>query len=116
MAEKIFDYSITAPTEDLVASYHPYPDHLANYERVYRNSTDHGELDRYRGKPLSRFFEFLDANGIGRICVKARDIATTFGLTIPNEAVATVVSAYPDRVIGFAGADPHHGRRAVANL
>ncbi|QEX23572.1 amidohydrolase [Hypericibacter adhaerens] len=112
----IFDYSITAPTEELVASYHPYPPHLANYERVYRNSTDHGELALFRGKPLAKFFEFLDSQGIGRICVKARDIRTTFNLTIPNEAVASLVADYPDRVVGFAGADPHRGKIAVTEF
>ena len=112
----IFDYSITAPTEELVEGYHPYPPHLANYERVYRNSTDHGELSEYRGKPLSKFFKFLDSQGIGKICVKARDIRTTFDVIIPNEAVAGLVADYPDRVIGFAGADPHRGRIAVTEF
>src|ERR1700741_5181174 len=104
MTPIISDYSITTPTEELVASYHPYPPHLANYERVYRNSTDHGELSRFRGKPLSLFFDFLDAQNIGMVCVKARDIGPPFGVTIPNEAVAAVVRAHPDRVVGFAGA------------
>ncbi|MGE3966977.1 MAG: amidohydrolase family protein, partial [Dongiaceae bacterium] len=113
---KIFDYSLTVPTEALVAGYHPYPPHLANYERVYRNSTDHGELSRFRGKPVEEFFSFLDAHDIGKVCVKARDLATTFNLTIPNEAVAELIADYPERVVGFAGADPHQGRKAVKNF
>jgi predicted TIM-barrel fold metal-dependent hydrolase len=113
---KIFDYSLTVPTEALVAGYHPYPPHLANYERVYRNSTDHGELSRFRGKPVEEFFSFLDAHDIGKVCVKARDLATTFNLTIPNEAVAELIADYPDRVVGFAGADPHQGQKAVKNF
>jgi predicted TIM-barrel fold metal-dependent hydrolase len=112
----IFDYSITAPTDELTDSYHPYPPHLANYARVYRNSTDLDELAKFKGKPLVNFFDFLDAHQVGKVCVKARDIETTFGLTIRNEAVGDLVAAYPDRVIGFAGADPHKGRAAVEEL
>jgi hypothetical protein len=112
----IFDYSLTTPNADILRYYHPYPEHLANYDRVYRSSTRLAELAAYENRPLGHFMRFLDALGIDRICVKARDLETTFGLKIPNETVAKLVRAFPGRVIGFAGADPHKGMAAVREL
>src|SRR5258706_5992768 len=112
----IFDYNITPPVESILKHYHPYPDHLQNYKRIYGKTSDKSESRQFEGRPLAEFMAFVESLGVTRFVVKARDIETTFGLKIPNEAVAELVRAYPDRVIGIAGADPHKGREAVRDL
>jgi len=112
----ILDYNITPPVESILKHYHPYPEHLQNYKRIYGKTSEKAESGRFEGKPLDVFLNFLDGLGITRFVVKARDIETTFGLKIPNESIAELVRSYPDRVIGIAGADPHKGSEAVREL
>jgi hypothetical protein len=112
----ILDYNITPPVESILKHYHPYPEHLQNYKRIYGKTSEKAESSRFEGKPLDIFLSFLDGLGISRFVVKARDIETTFGLKIPNESVAELVRSYPDRIIGISGADPHKGREAVREL
>jgi predicted TIM-barrel fold metal-dependent hydrolase len=113
---RIFDYSLTPPVREILEHYHPYPPHLANYNRIYQRSTEQSETAQFADRPFAEFVRFLDQQGVGRFVVKARDIETTFGLRIPNEAVAELVRQYPDRIVGVAGADPHKGMRAVRDL
>jgi predicted TIM-barrel fold metal-dependent hydrolase len=109
-------YNITPPVQSILKHYHPYPAHLQNYKRIYGKTSDKSESSRFEGRPFSDFLAFLDSVGIAKFVVKARDIETTFGLKIPNESIAELVRAHPDRVIGIAGADPHKGREAVRDL
>jgi predicted TIM-barrel fold metal-dependent hydrolase len=114
----VLDYSVTPPVKEILQHYHPYPPHLANYNRIYERATaaSQSESEQFLDRPFGDFLRFLDGLGIDRIVVKARDIESTFGLKIPNEAVAELVRAHPSRVIGIAGADPHKGMRAVREL
>jgi hypothetical protein len=114
----VIDYSVTPPVKEILQHYHPYPAHLANYSRIYERATATAESEsaQFLDRPFADYLRFLDGLGIDRIVVKARDIESTFGLKIPNEAVASLVQAHPSRVIGVAGADPHKGMRAVREL
>ena len=113
----LFDFAVTTPNKEMLQHYHPYPEHLNNYHRIYKSkSTGSAESDRFKNRPLDEFLNFMTENGIGKLCVKARDIEETFGLRIPNEEVASLVTDFPDRIVGFAGVDPNKGMRAVQDL
>lgn len=106
----IIDYGATPPIPELSLS---DGSHLANYRRVYAAS----EKASARGDlTLGQWFEEADAAGIGLTILKGRDVETTFGGRVTNEAVAEVVRAHPDRFTGFAGVDPNKGMTAVREL
>lgn len=106
----IIDYGATPPIETLSLG---DGSHLANYRRVYASS----EKAAARGKVgLDEWFSDCDKAGIGLTVIKGRDVETTFGGRVTNEAVAEVVATYPDRFIGFAGVDPNKGMTAVREL
>ena len=112
----IYDFSLTPPNPEILQYYHPYPEHLANYNRVYQSSSEKSELDDFEGKPLSDFMDFLSGSGVDKCSIKARDLETTFGMKIPNANIADLVHQFPDRVIGFAGIDPYKGMNGVREL
>lgn len=45
-----------------------------------------------------------------------RDLETTFGWCLNNDIVASVVSKYPDRFVGFIGVDPNKGLLAIEEI
>ena len=58
--------------------------------------------------PLSLFITQLDAAGIDKAVLSAEDVTTRAGgVIVSNEEVKKLVDIYPDRLIGFAGVDPH---------
>ena len=106
----IIDFGATPPIESLSLG---DGSHLANYRRVYASS----EKDAARGQTtLEQWFANVDAAGIDLTVIKARDVETTFGGRVTNEAVAEVVAAHPGRFLGFAGVDPNKGMKAVREL
>lgn len=106
----IIDFGATPPIETLSLADRS---HLANYRRVYASS----EKASARGETtLEQWFANVDAAGIDLTVIKARDVETTFGGRITNEAVAEVVAAHPGRFLGFAGVDPNKGMTAVREL
>lgn len=58
----------------------------------------------------------MDAAGVDRAVIVGVDASTTFRYRVSNDLIARTVAAHPDRLIGFAGADPHMGQRACAEL
>ncbi|MCC5970484.1 MAG: amidohydrolase [Pararhodobacter sp.] len=106
----IIDYGATPPIASLKL---PDASHLANYRRVYAAS----EAAAERGEmTLEQWFSACDDAGIGLTVLKGRDVETTFGGRVTNEAVAEVVAAHPGRFVGFAGVDPNKGMTAVREL
>lgn len=106
----IIDYGATPPISELSLS---NGSHLANYRRVYAASETAAE----RGQmTLDDWFAAADEAGIGLTVIKGRDVETTFGGRVTNEAVAEVVRAHPARFIGFAGVDPNKGMTALREL
>ena len=82
-----------------------YPDY-ASAEKA----ADRGSMD------LEQWFSAVDEAGIDLTVIKARDVETTFGGRVTNEAVAKVVADHPGRFLGFAGVDPNKGMTALREL
>src|SRR5690606_33858120 len=79
--------------------------HLQRYRSVYKAS----EASAEQAGDLDSFLAEYDAAGVQHICVKARDVETTHGWRISNEAVAEFCASGGGRFIGFAGVDPNKG-------
>lgn len=106
----IIDYGATPPIPGLSLG---DGSHLENYRRVYAASEKASARDEMT---LEDWFAAVDAAGIGLTVLKGRDVETTFGGRVRNEAVAEAVAAYPGRFTGFAGVDPNKGMTAVREL
>ncbi len=106
----VIDYSVTPPTTEFLIN----PEYLKDYRRVYQGR--HRDLERHSEWTAEMFIDWLDQEGIDRAVIKARDVETTLGKKIPNEACADLVKKYPRRLIGMAGVDPFKGKTAVAEL
>ena len=74
------------------------------------------KLETYLSTSAGDFIQLLDKEGIDKVVLPAEDIETTFGTKVTNEALATFCENDPERLIGFAGVDPHKGTRAVHEL
>jgi len=104
----VIDYSVRPPFKEFMIEL----DYQKDYKQVYRDSGDSVEW------APSSFIQFLEEEGIDLAVIKARDIETSLGKgkKIRNEACASLVKQYPDRLIGMAGADPLKGKEAVEEL
>lgn len=58
----------------------------------------------------------MDEAGVDRSVVVAVDAETTAKFRIPNDLLAEQIQLAPERLIGFAGVDPHKGAEAVKEL
>ncbi len=107
----IIDYGSSPP----VPAFRQGPrKHLENYRRVYASSEKAAGRDKETTlEEWLATYERLEAR---HVVVKARDIETTWGLKIPNEAVAEFCAEQGPRFIGFAGVDPLKGMAAVREL
>jgi uncharacterized protein len=109
MEQKIVDFRVKPPTLEFGALYDPQFFQSSRVERYIKS----GMLKFPELTPIEAFIDVLDENGIAKAVIFARDIESTHGFRIPNEAVAKLINKYPDRLIGFAGVDPHKGMAAV---
>ncbi len=107
----IIDYASRPPTPEFSKA----AAHLGNYRRVYEASEKlvPREADEAALQEYLRTYDELDAH---RVVIKARDLETTFGFKIDNDAVAAFCRAHGPRFVGFAGVDPHKGMDAVREL
>ncbi len=87
--------------------------HLARYREVYSKSEEAAE--KLQGD-LPGYLSEYDKAGVSHVCVKARDLETTYGWRIRNEDVAAFCAEHGPRFIGFAGVDPNKGMTAVREL
>ncbi len=69
-----------------------------------------------QGQTLETTIQDMDAAGVDKSVVVAIDAETTYNYRVPDELVAQAVASYPDRLIGFAGGDPHKGKAAARAL
>ncbi len=70
------------------------------------------EFGVWKQSPMSfdEFFAEMDAGGIDRAALLPLDLtATAGGWIVTNEEIAEIVSAHPERFIGFASVDPNRG-------
>ncbi|ACM03557.1 amidohydrolase family protein [Cereibacter sphaeroides] len=97
----LIDFSSRPPHPD----FSPPAPHLQNYRRVYQASERRSAAsDAAQG--LDSWLETYDRLGARHVVLKARDLTTTFGFRISNEAVAEFIRAHGPRYVGFAGVDP----------
>lgn len=94
--------------DDFIATLRKLPPEKA-YELI------ENEADRF-AMPIDRFVELLDDCEVERAVFYTWDEETKTGLAARNDYIAQVVAQYPDRFIGFAGADPHKGMTGVRDL
>lgn len=87
--------------------------HLARYREVYSRSEEAAE--KLQGD-LGGYLAEYDKAGVSHVCIKARDLETTYGWRIRNEDVAEFCARQGPRFIGFAGVDPNKGMTAVREL
>ncbi|MBI2205447.1 MAG: amidohydrolase [Candidatus Rokubacteria bacterium] len=106
----IIDYASRPP----VPAFSQATPHLATYDRVYEASK--GEALADVAGDLGAYLAMYESVGARHVVVKARDLTTTFGFRISNEAVAEFCRQHAPRFIGFAGVDPHKGIAAVREL
>jgi predicted TIM-barrel fold metal-dependent hydrolase len=67
--------------------------------------------------PIEAFVEDMVKHDIERAVILPIDARTAYrDEWVPNEYVARVVNAYPDRVLGFASVDPNMGAEAIKAL
>ncbi|MGP3725807.1 amidohydrolase family protein [Cereibacter sphaeroides] len=97
----LIDFSSRPPHPD----FSPPAPHLQNYRRVYQASERRSAAsDAAQG--LDSWLETYERLGARHVVLKARDLTTTFGFRISNEAVAAFIRAHGPRYVGFAGVDP----------
>ncbi len=97
----LIDFSSRPPHPD----FSPPAPHLQNYRRVYQASERRSAAsDAAQG--LDSWLETYERLGARHVVLKARDLTTTFGFRISNEAVAEFIRAHGPRYVGFAGVDP----------
>jgi predicted TIM-barrel fold metal-dependent hydrolase len=106
------DFSSRPPVAELTL---PSSQHLSNYRRVYAASES--LVDKSMGpEALASYLRNYETLGAKAVVIKARDLTSTFGVKIANEAVAGFCRTHGERFIGFAGVDPHKGAQAVRDL
>ena len=89
------------------------------YLQVAPAMVDEFERMKFEPKPLGTIEDFiaeLDRAGVTKAVVPARDSESNWGLKVSNDYLAEIVAQYPDRIVGFAGADPLKGRAAVEEV
>lgn len=96
------DFSSRPPHPD----FSPPAPHLENYRRVYRTSESRVAASD-AAQSLEGYLETYERLGTRHVLLKARDLTTTFGFKISNEAVADFIKTHGPRFIGFAGVDPY---------
>ncbi|MEL5878441.1 amidohydrolase family protein [Cereibacter sphaeroides] len=97
----LIDFSSRPPHPD----FSPPAPHLENYRRVYQASERRSAASN-AAQGLDSWLETYDRLGARHVVLKARDLTTTFGFRISNEAVAAFIRAHGPRYVGFAGVDP----------
>jgi len=94
-------------------------------EQLRRTSREmpHKELsvlltERYRSSeiPLDKFMAMLDEWGVEKTVICIADEGEISGMVADNDGLAQLVRKYPDKLIGFAGENPHKGMAAVRDL
>ncbi|MBN2382850.1 amidohydrolase [bacterium] len=98
--------------------------HAQLYTRKFIEQVKAGKITGLEKMGYASFFkgivfdtiEDMDRARVDKSIVVAVDAETTRGFRVSNELVAEAVRLYPDRLIGFAGVDPHKGKIAVDEL
>lgn len=71
--------------------------------------------ERAWSAPLNEIIKQMDEHEIIGV-ITGRDVETTFGCPCSNMAVVEMMRAYPQKLYGMAGLDPHKGMAAIDEL
>ncbi len=109
----VIDCAVTPPFKEFFIE----PSYLKDYYRIYGSEVEKGlSALLTAGWTPESFVVYLDSEGIDVAVIRSRDIETSFGMKIPDEACADLVKRFPDRFIGLAGVDPLKGEAALEGL
>ena len=110
----IIDYAAYPPDESFIPRPRDKDEFMSNYDRIYKGRSE----ARYQcgEEAFKKFWNDMDEAGVDKVVIRARDVETTLGFKITNEACADLVKKYPDKFIGMAGVDPFKGHSAVKEL
>lgn len=72
--------------------------------------------DRAKPESIEKIVADMDRVGVVKGVVTGRDAETTYGLKSSNKGILDLMTAYPDKFIGFAGLDPNKGMDAIREL
>lgn len=110
----VIDFAVTPPRAPFFDLFLNPPAYLEGYRHLYAEQLQTA-MTMYN-EPFDRFLSYLDRCGVSQAVVSGKDIETSHGRVVPNDAVARLVAEHPDRFIGFASADPGKGMTAVRDL
>jgi hypothetical protein len=111
--KRVIDCAVTPPFREFFIE----PPYMKDYFRIYGSELEQGLSSLLSaGWTPESFVAFMDDEGIDIAVIRSRDVETSFGMKIPDEACARLVSRFPDRFIGLAGADPLKGKAAVEGI
>lgn len=86
--------------------------HAGEFERHYPRDFAETMMQSIRLPPeaittdIPALLATMDANGIGQAFLLAFDAQRTLGVKVPNDYVAAICRAHPQRFIGFCSLDP----------
>lgn len=114
----IVDFRVKPPIPETKASVAAPARRIQGYTEVYRDRyQDNKEFIELCDRPFDAFFETAaDPAGVDVVICCGNDMETTYGSKLHNEVIADLQRRYPERVVGFAGVDPHKGMAAVREL
>lgn len=100
--------------------FHPEgTEYLGHYRVVYgasERAAAEGQASIGDPKALEEYLRTYEEIDAKCVVIHAKDVETTFGVKITNEAVSSFCAKYGPRFIGFAGIDPHKGISAIREL
>ncbi len=110
---KVIDVRVSPRVKECLGSWTP-PNTIPPYRKYLERYP--GARERMYPIPMEEMFAEMDRSGVVKAVIGGADIETTWGRRIPDEVIADLVQKYPDRFIGFAGADPFKGMEAVRGV
>lgn len=111
-----------AGKEQPIISVHIHPpteEFLAGSPTIMKLLGDSLEAEKrfHKARPIEELIEDMDQSDIDVSIIFAVDASTVYeGEKVPNPYMADLVKKYPDRLIAFAGVDPHKGIEAIKEL
>jgi predicted TIM-barrel fold metal-dependent hydrolase len=110
----IIDICVSPPLPEILSGFADPPSHLSGYKRLFKSSDE--ALAALGSFTVEDFLALMDAAGIGICVLHGEDMESTYNRRIDNRLIVDLVHRYPTRFRGFAGIDPHKGRKAVKEI
>jgi predicted TIM-barrel fold metal-dependent hydrolase len=105
---KIIDFRFRPNTPEVI-------DGIKN-SAMFKATCEAINFDKRVPQPLPEIVADMEKRGVELAVVTGRDCEVTYGFPANNGSVLEFVRAYPKKFIGFWGADPHKGMKAVREI